>query len=135
ADRAPLFFATLDQFDWSEMKAFKDPTLSDRLSSSTAAKSAALARFRARAGDPAVTEQRAARLAMAAERERRAAERAEARRIENERQAADLAARELAERVEREGRQIREADEQAALEVQRKSERDMRYAARKARKA
>jgi len=117
------------------MKAFKDPSLSDRLGSSTAAKSAALARFRARADDPAVAQQRAARLAMAVEREQRAAERAEARRAENERQAAELAARELAERAEREARQIREADEQATLEGQRKVERDMRYAARKARKA
>ncbi len=117
------------------MKAFKDPTLSDRLGSSAAAKSAALARFRAKPMIRPSLEQRAARLAMAAERERRAAERAEARRAENERQAAELAARELAERVEREAQQIREADEQATLEAQRKIERDKRYASRKARKA
>ena len=119
------------------MKAFKDPTFSDRLVRSAAAKNAALERFRARpaADDPAVAQQRAARLAIATERELRAAERAEARRAEDEDKAAKLAASELAERVEREARQVREADEQAALETQRKSERDMRYAARKARKA
>ncbi|WP_367238180.1 DUF6481 family protein, partial [Hyphomicrobium sp.] len=41
------------------MKAFRDPTFSDRLVRSTAAKTAALERFRARANDPAVAEQRA----------------------------------------------------------------------------
>jgi hypothetical protein len=134
---AAFSFLQTEPIDWSEMKAFKDPTFSDRLGTSTAAKNAALERFRARpaADDPAVVEQRAARAAVAAERELRAAERAEARRAEIERQVAEQAASELAQRVEREARQIREADEQAALEAQRKVDRDNRYAARKARKA
>jgi hypothetical protein len=121
--------------DGSQMKAFRDPTFSDRLGSSSAAKKAALDRFRAKAEDPAVAELRAARAAAAAERELRAAERAEARRIEQERQAAQKAADEIAARAEREARQIREADEMLVLEAQRKAERDARYAARKARKA
>ena len=45
------------------MKAFRDPTFSDRLGSSSAAKKAALDRFRAKAEDPAVAELRAARAA------------------------------------------------------------------------
>ena len=117
------------------MKAFRDPTFSDRLGNSSAAKKAALDRFRAKAEDPAVAELRAARAAAAAERELRAAERAEARRVEQERQAAQKAADEIAARAEREARQIREADEMLVLEAQRKAERDARYAARKARKA
>ncbi|MBC7831395.1 MAG: hypothetical protein H7Y62_05185, partial [Hyphomicrobium sp.] len=55
------------------MKAFRDPTFSDRLGNSSAAKKAALDRFRAKAEDPAVAELRAARAAAAAEREQRAA--------------------------------------------------------------
>ena len=117
------------------MKAFRDPTFSDRLVNSSAAKKAALERFRAKAEDPSVAAQRAARVALAAERELRAAERAETRRVELERQAAETAARELAERAEREARHIRETDELIALEAQRKIDRDQRYAARKARKA
>ena len=123
--------------DWSDMKAFKEQSFSERLGRAVTAKNAALARFRARpaADDPAIVEQRAARQAVAAARETRAAERLEARRAEEARRAAELAAHELAERVAREARQVREADEQAALEAKRKTERDLRYAARKARKA
>jgi len=117
------------------MKAFKDPNFSDRLATSEAAKSAALARCRARAADPAVAEQRATRAMAAAERQRLAAERAEARRVEREQHAAQVAAEELAARTEHVARQAREIDEQVELEAQRKKDRDARYAARKARKA
>ncbi len=119
------------------MKAFKSPTFSERLGTSTSARKAALERFRARPApdDPAVVEQRAARQAVAAARELRAAERSQTRQAEEARQAAELAAREQAERAEREARQLREADEQIALEAERKAARDNRYAARKARKA
>ena len=117
------------------MKAFKNPNFNDRQATSEAAKSAALARFRARAEDPAVAERRAARALAAAERQRLAAEQAEARRVEQERQAAQLAADELAARLEHEARLAREIDEQVELETQRKKDRDARYAARKARKA
>ena len=129
------FSVQAEPIDWNEMKAFRDPTFSDRLVNSSAAKKAALERFRAKAEDPAVAAQRAARVALAAERELRAAERAETRRVEQERLAAETAAREAAERAEREARHIRETDELMALEAQRKIERDQRYAARKARKA
>ena len=133
--RHPHMLRETKPIDGSQMKAFRDPTFSDRLGNSSAAKKAALDRFRAKAEDPAVAELRAARAAAAAERELRAAERAEARRIEQERQAAQKAADEIAARAEREARQIREADEMLVLEAQRKTERDARYAARKARKA
>src|SRR5690606_137481 len=108
--------------DWSKMKAFKDPNFSDRLATSEAAKSAALARCRARAEDPAVAEQKAARALAAAERQRLAAERAEARRVEQEQQAAQVAADERAARTEHEARQARGIDEQIELEVQRKKD-------------
>ncbi len=127
--------AATEPIDRSKRKAFKDPSFSDRLVRSGEAKSAALARFRAKAEDPAVAEQRRARAAQAAEREKLAAERAEARRVEQARQAAQAAADELAAHAERAARQAREVDEQLALEVQRKADRDERYAARKARKA
>ena len=114
------------------MKAFRIPTFGERLATATTAKKVTLERFRARpaANDPAVVEQRAARRAAAAARELRAAERLEARRAE---EAAELAASELAVR-EREARQLQEADEQVVLAAQRKTARDIRYAARKARK-
>jgi hypothetical protein len=119
------------------MKASRIPTFSERLGMATTAKKAALEQFRARPSpdDPSVVEQRAARKAAAAARELRAAERAEARRAEAARHAAELAARESADRAEREARQLAQAEDQVAIAAQRKTERDLRYAARKARKA
>jgi len=119
------------------MKVFRSPTFSERLGTATTAKKAALERFRARpaSDDPAVVEQRVARQATAAARELRAAERSEARRAEEVRQAAELAARELADRTGRAARQLREADEQVVLEAHRNAAaRDIRYATRKVRK-
>ncbi|MEI9901510.1 MAG: DUF6481 family protein [Hyphomicrobium sp.] len=115
------------------MKAFKSPTFGERLGTATAAKKTALERFRARpaSDDKSVVAQRAARQAVAAARELRAAERSEARRTEKARQAAELAARELADRAG----QLQQADDRVDLEAQRKAARDVRYAARKARKA
>ena len=79
------------------MKAFRSPTFSERLDTATTAKKAALERFRARpaSDDPAIVEQRTARQAVAAARELRAAERSAARRAEEARQAAELAARDI----------------------------------------
>ena len=118
------------------MKAFRSPTFGKRLGTATSAKKAALERFRARRAldNPAIVEQRAAGQAVAPARELRAAERSEARRAEEVRQAAELAARELADRAAREARELREIDEQVVLEAHRKAARDIRYAARKARK-
>ena len=132
---APCSGQQTEPIDWSKMKAFKNPNFNDRLATSGAAKSVALARFRARAEDPAVAEQRTERALRAAERQRLAAERVEARRVEQEQQTAQAAADELAARTELEARQVREIDEQVELEAQRKRDRDARYAARKARKA
>jgi len=119
------------------MKSSKTPSLSDRLAASAKAKKAALERFRAQpaADDPAIVEKRAARQAAAAARQLRADERrAQALRDEESARAAASAARE-SEIREREARQQRESEEQVALEAERKIARDMRYAARKARKA
>lgn len=118
------------------MKGYKETSFSDRLGTAAKAKQAMLQRFHARpaADDPAVVAQREARRAIVAAREARIAER----------EAAKLAAaaREAAEREERAALELREAAERAqqeeaaaaALELQRKSDRDARYAARKARK-
>jgi hypothetical protein len=119
------------------MKSSKTPSLSDRLGAAAKAKQAALERFRAQpaSDDPAMVEKRAARQALAAARELRADERrAQALRDEETAKAAAAAARETEIR-EREARQLREGEEQVALEAERKIARDMRYAARKARKA
>jgi hypothetical protein len=119
------------------MKAFKNPTFSERLKTAASAKDAHVARFRARPApdDPGILAQRAARQAAAVARELRAAERIEARRSEVLRMEAEQAASETAARAERDARQLREAKEQAELEAQHKAARDARYAARKSRKA
>jgi Family of unknown function (DUF6481) len=120
-------------------RAYKNTDVNDRLNAAVAAKQAALDRFRARPGpdDPAVREQQAARKAISAARDVRAAERKAAREAEVQRQAAEQAAAQAAQ-TEREGEERRAAVEAAAravaLETERKAERDRRYAARKARR-
>jgi hypothetical protein len=119
------------------MKGYKEKTFNDRISAATAARQAALERFRARpsADDPEVVKRREERAAIAAARAVREAER-QARR---EAEAAARAEQEAKERVEREAREKREAIErvirEAAEAAERKKERDARYAARKARQA
>ena len=117
------------------MRGFKEKSFSERQTSSADAKRALLRRFHAQPGpdDPAVIEQRAARQALVAAREKRIAERGAARR-----EAKARAAPEAHPRAEREpsappARAAREAAEALALEAERKAARDARYAARKSR--
>jgi hypothetical protein len=119
------------------MRAFKNPTFSERLKTAASARDAHVARFRARpaADDPVVLEQRAARQAAAFARELRASERLEARHAEEQRSEAEQAVRETAAKAQREARQVSEANEQVELQAQRKVARDARYAARKQRKS
>jgi hypothetical protein len=119
------------------MKGYKEKTFGDRLSAASAAREAALAKFRARpaADDPEVIRRREERLAIARAREARAAERAAIKEAE----AKARAEREAVEKAEREARERREAVEkvirEAAEAAERKAARDARYAARKARQA
>lgn len=119
------------------MKGYKEKSFSDRLSAAATARDAALAKFRARPtpDDPAVIKRKEDRMAIAAAREARAAERKAAKEAE----AAAQAEREVIEKAEREVRERREAVEKvirdAAEATERKKERDARYAARKARQA
>jgi Family of unknown function (DUF6481) len=117
------------------MKGYKEKTFGDRISAASAARDAALAKFRARpsADDPEVVRRREERLAIAQAREVRAAERMAVKEAE----AKARAEREAIEKVEREARERREAVEkvirEAAEAAERKAQRDARYAARKAR--
>jgi Family of unknown function (DUF6481) len=107
------------------MSAFKNSDdFNERLTTAAKARKATLEKFRARppADDPAVVEQRAARLATSEARDaRKAARAAETARLEEE--AIRRAAEEIAEKAAR----------KVTLEAERKAARDARYAARKAR--
>jgi hypothetical protein len=118
------------------MSAFKDTGLHERLSTASNAKRATVAKFMRRPGpeDPSFVERQAARAGVSLARDARRAEREASRladeaRIAAERQALAAAA------AEQEERDIAEkAASDAALQIQRKAARDVRYAARKARK-
>jgi hypothetical protein len=122
---------------------FHDHRFGDRLSTAADAKLAALTKFQARPrpDDPTVQERRAARAAVNAARDLRAAERetararaAEAERIARAEREAQAAV-EQAARLEREALEaIEKATREAALEAERKTARDARYAARKVRR-
>ncbi|HWE15571.1 MAG TPA: DUF6481 family protein [Hyphomicrobiaceae bacterium] len=117
------------------MKGFKEKTFADRLQEAATARKVALERFRARpaADDPEVVKRREERMAIAAAREAREAE----RRAAKEAEAVVRAEREAIEKTEREARERKEAVEKlirdAAEAAERKAARDARYAARKAR--
>jgi hypothetical protein len=125
------------------MSGFKDSDdFNERLSTAAKAKQATLEKFRARAraDDPAVLERQAARLATSQARDaRKAARVAEITRSEEEaiRHAAEEAARKATVAAEEAARKAAAEAEMAALEVtleaERKTARDARYAARKAR--
>ena len=114
--------------------------MGERLSAAASAKGVAQKSFRARAdvNDPEVLRRRAKRLEQAQARDGRLTERKLARETQD---AAELAARnakETTEKAEREEREALEragqASQKAALEQEKKAERDARYAARKVRK-
>jgi Family of unknown function (DUF6481) len=114
------------------MSGFKEPSFADRQKAALEARKSILNKFRAQPGpdDPGVKQRQAEREALAASRAQakaaREAEKAEAKRLEEEAaaEAAAKLAREQEEAVARE----------AALEAERKAARDARYAARKKRK-
>jgi hypothetical protein len=117
---------------------FKDPKFDDRQRTALDAKKALLEKFRATPGPghPEFEAREKERLALAAARAERqaakdaaAAEKARLDDIERE-----LAAKALQEELDRKDRERAEQDEQEKqLEVDKKAERDARYAARKAR--
>ena len=117
------------------MKGYKDQKLNERLERAAKAKQELLQKFRAQPGpdDPAVLKRKQEQLEIARAREERAKARAEIKAKE----AAERAEREAKEKVERDARERREAVSrlirEAADKDARKSERDRRYAARKAR--
>jgi hypothetical protein len=135
------------------MRGFKAPSFTDRLNTAAKAQQERLAKAKALApqNDPEFAKRQEARRLQAEEREARLAQRkaeklaretAEAEAREAARIAAEEAARvaeearkiEEAERVEREALERRAiADREVALEAERKTARDARYAARKAR--
>jgi Family of unknown function (DUF6481) len=113
------------------MSGFREPGFTDRQKAAQQAKKNLLNKFRAQPApdDPEVAKRRAEREAIAANREKarlaREAEKAEARRREEEAAAAE-AARIAREKEEEEARL-------AAMEADQKAKRDARYAARKER--
>lgn len=121
--------------------SFTHPRLEDRRSAADAAKKAMLEKFRAALQDPAMEAQRAKRLADHEARLIRMAEREaikEARKAELAAQAAREAA--LVSQAAREAEEAKaravseEAERAAVLKAEQKTERDARYAARKAAK-
>ena len=122
------------------MNESKDDRLDRRLDAAKNAKASMKAKFRQRPAlaDPGFAERRAAREAVSAARDLRIAERetkliAENERIASEREAhARAAATEQAAASERAA--VEKAASDAAVEAERKSIRDARYASRKARR-
>jgi hypothetical protein len=121
------------------MSGFKNSDdFNERLSTGAKARQALLEKFRARprADDPAVLERQAARLATSQARDaRKAARAAEVTRLEEEaiRHAAEEAARKATVEAEEVARKAAVEAEKVTLEAERKTARDARYAARKAR--
>lgn len=114
------------------MRHSRDNNFDTRLLKAAEAKQAMLRRAqRPAADDPGVLQRKAERQAIVAARE--------ARREAKERAAVELAAREAAERAEQAALMERKAREEADLAVatlaEQKAQRDLRYAARKKRKA
>ena len=118
------------------MSGFKDKAFGERLSAANDAKQAMTNKFlqRPRIDDPAIVEQRAARVAVSVAREARRAEREAIRVAEAARIAAEGEARAAAAAEQKERAAAEKAASDAKLENQRKAARDARYAARKARK-
>ena len=118
------------------MKGFKEKSFSERRSMAASAKKAAAQKYieQTSPDNPELRQRLEERKKIAEAREARRA----AKIAEQERIAAEEAARKAAEEAERRAREEREAAEhaelEAMLEAERKAARDARYAARKARK-
>jgi Family of unknown function (DUF6481) len=122
------------------MAKFQPPGIAERLRAAASAKELAQKSFRARAdvNNPEALRKRAKRLEQSQARDRQLAGRKLAREAQD---AAELAARNAKEATEKAEREEREAEERAAqasrkaaLEQEKKAERDARYTARKVRK-
>jgi hypothetical protein len=116
----------------------KEPSLSDRLSTSAKARQAQRERTLAQApaASPGFAERQAARRAVGVAREARAAERQALKLSEAEREAAEAAQRAIALKAEQAADEAAIAEQAVraiAVEAERKTARDARYAARKAR--
>ena len=122
------------------MASFQHPDFGERLSAAASAKQSVLERYRAKlsGSDPDIQKKQAERLAVAQAREARTTARRQAREAQETAERIAREAREATEKAEREERETRERAEasawKAALEEDKKKERDARYAARKARK-
>jgi hypothetical protein len=128
------------------MAGYKGANFNDRMTTAANAKKALVEKFKSKPGpdDPEVAARAAERLAIAAAREVRAAERKAAREAELARLAeieaarlAELAAQEAARIAEAAAQRKRDAEavvDSLNLEAERKAARDARYAARKARR-
>lgn len=121
------------------MKAPKNSTFQDRLSVAANARKAMIERFRAQPGpdDAGVIEQRAEQARVAAAREIRTAERKAARAAEAARLAAEQAANAAAMLAKAAELKVQEADAAGRAQVradEQKAARDLRYAARQARR-
>lgn len=121
------------------MSGFKGSTFNDRASASADAKKALLERFKAKpaADDPEVARRREERLAIAAARELRMADRRVQKAEEAQQKAAEEAARLEAEQLrlaEEAAQAAEQAEREEAAKAARKAIRDAKYAARKARR-
>ncbi|MDB5550720.1 MAG: hypothetical protein JWL86_704 [Rhizobium sp.] len=127
---------------WNRDLKKRDNELNDRRKAATDTKAALLEKFRAAQSDPEREVKLAERVALAAAREERQAERDRLKAEEQERlkreEAERLAALEAAARAEAEEREAADKLRISRViedEAARKAERDRRYAARKARSA
>jgi hypothetical protein len=118
------------------MSGYKEKGFADRLGAAARARSAMVERFKAQPAPdhPDVQSRQARSRAVALAREERAAARRAAREAERVRLAEDEARRAAEALAEREQREAAAAQRATELEVERKTARDARYAARKARK-
>ena len=118
------------------MKPPRGNSFAERQQAAAEAKKRLLQKFEAapKPDDPEVLAKRAEREALAAAREARRAETERVRKEAAEHRQAEHAAAKAAEAEARQAAELEEATRTAALEEERKAERDRRYAARKARK-
>ena len=110
--------------------------MEERRKTAAEAKLRLLKKFRAapKPDDPEMLAKRAERVAIAAAREARHAERERVKQEKADRQKVEAAERKAAEAAAREAGLEKQAESLVASEAERKAERDRRYAARKARK-
>jgi hypothetical protein len=131
--------SSLDSDEAVGMAPYKPQNFGDRLNTAASAKKAALEKFEAKSAALATVsaEKQAERIALAAAREARAAERELAKQAKTVQDAQAKAERQAAQaeaKLAEEARLAEESVQEANLEIERKAARDARYAARKARK-